>query len=177
MSPARVSTVTGAGSSGIFGGLAFKGQASFSNFALAHPGAKGLMTTSWTASQSGKQPVGASRFDAKAKSFASGYADLDRLLGATPALKGQAIWNGRAFAVSKADLTGAAGAASAARDGRRRRRAGAEGGLAGEGAARRRAAGDLRRRPTAAARSPARSATRAPTWWPTSRSSTCRSCG
>jgi translocation and assembly module TamB len=105
-------TVTGAGSSGIFGGLSFKGQASFSNFALVHPGAKGLMTTGWTASQSGKNPWGFT-FDANAKSFASGYADLDRLLGPAPALKGQAIWNGRAFAVSKADLTGAAGAASA----------------------------------------------------------------
>ncbi|HEX3406697.1 MAG TPA: translocation/assembly module TamB domain-containing protein, partial [Caulobacteraceae bacterium] len=105
--------VAGTGGSGLLGGLAFKGQASFSNFAIAHPGAKGLMTTSWTASQSGRNPWGFT-FDANAKGFATGFTDLDRLLGAAPALKGQAVWNGRAFEVSRADLTGAAGAANAA---------------------------------------------------------------
>jgi len=105
--------VAGNGATGLFGGLSFKGQASFSNFAIAHPGAKGLMTTSWTASQSGRNPWGFT-FDARAHGFATGFADLDRLLGGSPALKGQAIWNGRAFEVSRADLTGAAGAANAA---------------------------------------------------------------
>ena len=106
-------TVVGTGGSGLFGGLSFKGEASFSNFAIAHAGAKGLMTTGWTASQSGRNPWGFT-FDANAKNFATGYADLDRLLGASPALKGQAVWDGRAFKVSRANLTGAAGAASAA---------------------------------------------------------------
>ncbi len=106
-------TVVGTGSNGIFGGMSFRGEASFSNFALAHAGAKGLMTTGWTASQSGRNPW-AFTFDATAKGLATGYTDVDRLLGPTPALKGQAIWDGRAFQVSKADLTGAAGAASAA---------------------------------------------------------------
>lgn len=105
--------VTGTGGRGLFGGLTFKGEASFSNFALAHRGAYGLMTTGWTASQSGRNPWGFT-FDAHAKGFASGYAELDRLLGAAPALKGQAIWDGAAFDVSRADLTGAAGAANAA---------------------------------------------------------------
>ena len=104
--------VTGTGASGLFGGLSFKGQASFSNFGIAHPGAKGLMTTAWTASQSGRNPWGFT-FDAGAKGFASGSTDLDRLLGPTPGLKGQAIWNGKAFEVTKANLAGAAGAASA----------------------------------------------------------------
>ena len=106
-------TVTGNGGAGLFGGLSFKGQAGFSNFAIVHAGAKGLMTTGWTASQSGRNPWGFT-FDASARGFATGFADLDRLLGAAPALKGQAVWNGRAFEVSRADLTGAAGAASAA---------------------------------------------------------------
>ena len=45
------------GQRSIFGGLSFKGQASFTNFAAAHPGAKGLMTATWTASESGDAAV------------------------------------------------------------------------------------------------------------------------
>ncbi|HEY1751000.1 MAG TPA: translocation/assembly module TamB domain-containing protein [Caulobacteraceae bacterium] len=104
--------VTASGGRGLFGGLSFKGQASFSNFAAAHAGAKGLMTASWSAGQSGDQPW-TFTFDAAAKDFATGIADLDRLVGASPALKGQANWDGHAFNFARADLTAAAGGASA----------------------------------------------------------------
>ena len=46
------------------------------------------MTASWTASQSGDEPVGLHASTPNAKGFASGWAELDRLLGAAPALKG-----------------------------------------------------------------------------------------
>ncbi len=101
------------GQRGILGGLTFKGQASFTNFAVAHPGAKGLMTTSWTASQSNQQPWRFS-FDAKAKDFASGWGELDHLLGDAPTLKGEAAWGAKGIELSQADLTGAAGALTAA---------------------------------------------------------------
>ena len=61
------------GQRGILGGLTFKGQASFTNFAVAHPGAKGLMTTAWTASESNQQPWRFS-FDAKATGLSTGWA-------------------------------------------------------------------------------------------------------
>ena len=116
----RSLTVTGPGlkvdahgDRGIFGGLSFAGQASFSNFAAAHAGAKGVMTTSWSASESGGQPWQLS-FDAKAKDFASGWGEADHLLGETPTLKGQGSWGARGIELTQTDLTGAAGALSAA---------------------------------------------------------------
>jgi translocation and assembly module TamB len=105
--------VTGVGDRSLFGGLSFKGQARFSNFVVAHAGAKGLMNVNWSAARSGAAPW-AFTFDAKAKDFASGVADLDRLLGPAPALKGQAAWDGHACLVTAADLTGTAGDANAA---------------------------------------------------------------
>jgi translocation and assembly module TamB len=105
--------VTGQGDRSLFGGLSFKGQARFSNFAVARAGAKGLMNVDWSAARSGAAPW-AFTFDAHAQDFASGVADLDRLLGAAPALKGAASWDGHAFLITAADLTGAAGAANAA---------------------------------------------------------------
>jgi translocation and assembly module TamB len=103
--------VTGTGDRGLLGGLSFKGQASFSNFAAAKVGAKGLMTTSWTATQGGEAPW-TFGFDATAKGLATTYAELDRLLGAAPTLKGQAVWDGHAFQISQANLTGAAASAT-----------------------------------------------------------------
>jgi len=100
------------GQRNVFGGLSFKGQATFTNFVAAHAGAKGLMTATWSASQASAQPWQFS-FDAKAKGFASGWGEADRLLGDAPELKGQAAWGARGIELMQADLTGAAGAASA----------------------------------------------------------------
>jgi translocation and assembly module TamB len=105
--------VDGQGQRGLLGGLAFQGSARFSNFAAAHAGAKGLLNASWTAAQSGGGPWSFT-FDTQARDFASGMPDLDRLLGAAPALKGKAAWDGHALQVAEADLTGAAGEADAA---------------------------------------------------------------
>ena len=105
-------TVQGQGQRGLLGGLSFQGSANFSNFAAAHAGAKGQMSVDWSADQSGAGPWGFT-FDAHAKDFASGTADLDRLLGAAPALKGRAAWDGHVLQVAEADLSGAAGQANA----------------------------------------------------------------
>jgi translocation and assembly module TamB len=100
--------VTGEGQRSLFGALTFKGDASFSNLAAARPGAKGLIATGWSASQTGAQPW-AFTIDAGAKDFASGLGELDRLLGAAPRLKGQATYDGRTVNVASANLAGAAG--------------------------------------------------------------------
>ena len=105
--------VDASGDRGMLGGLSFKGQASFTNFAVAHPGASGLMNTSWTASESNQQPWKFS-FDAKAKGLATGWAELDHLLGDAPALKGEGAWGAKGIELSQADLAGAAGALTAA---------------------------------------------------------------
>jgi translocation and assembly module TamB len=106
-------TVQGQGQRGLLGGLSFTGSAKFSNFAAARAGAKGLMSVDWSADQSGGGPWNFT-YDAQARDFASGAPDLDRLLGASPALKGRAAWDGHAFQVAEADLTAAAGQANAA---------------------------------------------------------------
>ncbi len=100
------------GQRNVFGGLSFNGQATFTNFAAARAGARGLMTATWSASQANAQPwqIG---FDAKAKDFATGWGEADHLLGDAPELKGQATWGARGIELSQSELTGAAGAASA----------------------------------------------------------------
>jgi translocation and assembly module TamB len=105
--------IQGTGERGLLGGLSFKGAARFSNFAVAHQGAKGLMAVNWTAGQSGSGPWNVT-VDAHAQGFASGVHDLDRLVGAQPSLKGRAAWDGHAFQIAQADLTGLAGSAHAA---------------------------------------------------------------
>jgi translocation and assembly module TamB len=105
--------MTGQGQRGLLGGLSFKGAAIFSNFAAAKRGAKGVMTANWSASQPGGEAPWTFTLDAGAKGFASGVDNLDRLLGASPTLKGQASYDGKTIRVASADLRGANGGASA----------------------------------------------------------------
>ena len=165
--------IDGQGDRGILGGLSFKGRATFSNFAVAQPGAKGLMTTSWSASQNGRSPWQFT-FDAKAKGFASGMGELDHLLGPTPAMKGQGAFGPRASSSRRPT--------SAARPARRTPLASSattahsRSSSAGARAARSRSGRSRSPAPArAAARSPARWRTRGPTSRPTSPRSTCRS--
>ena len=104
--------IDGDGEKGLLGGLTFKGSATFSNFALAHPGAKGVMTASWTASQSGANPWTIA-MDAKAAGFASGIELLDRLLGASPTFKGQGAFTGKGLELASASVAGQSGDANA----------------------------------------------------------------
>ncbi|HEY3799800.1 MAG TPA: translocation/assembly module TamB domain-containing protein [Caulobacteraceae bacterium] len=96
------------------GGLGFTGQATFSNFAQAHPGATGTMTASWSASQATGADPWTFSFDAKATGFASGYADVDRLVGQAPALQAQATWGAAGIQIAQAHLTGQVGDLNAA---------------------------------------------------------------
>jgi translocation and assembly module TamB len=98
----------GQGTRGTLGGLSFNGTASFSNLALAHPGATGVVDFGWTASQSGKSPWTFSA-DARGRNLASGMDDVDRLLGRTPHLVGHASWTGGALSISDSTLTGVSG--------------------------------------------------------------------
>ena len=133
--------VDATGQRGMLGGLSFKGQASFTNFAVAHAGAKGLMTTSWTATQSGRDPwlLG---FDAKAKGFASGWGEADHLLGDAPTLKGEGAWGARHRALRhRSHWRGRR--PDRGRPDRRRQLPGVEARVERHGTARHRAAGDI----------------------------------
>jgi translocation and assembly module TamB len=101
--------VTGDGQMGLFGGLGFKGEASFSNLAAARAGATGLIKANWTANQDRGDKPWSFTIDAGASNFVSGLGELDRLLGPSPRLKGDATWDGKVAQVGHANLAGAAG--------------------------------------------------------------------
>lgn len=104
-------TLEAAGERTLLGALQFQGHATFSNLAMAHPGARGVVTASWTAAEAGS--AWKVSFDAGARGFASGLADLDHLLGEAPTLKGGGSVDSHGFAVTRADLGGAAGGLNA----------------------------------------------------------------
>lgn len=106
--------VRASGGRGLLGGLDFKGQASFSNLAAARPGASGALTADWSAVQGGAGKPWTVSFDARGQRFASGFAELDRLLGASPRLDAAATFEGTRVSVSRAILDGAAFDGSAA---------------------------------------------------------------
>jgi translocation and assembly module TamB len=98
-------TAAGSGDRGLLGDLSFKGTGSFSNLAMAHAGAKGLVNFAWTARQSAKDPwrLGV---DARGQDFQSGLAEADRLLGRTPHLVADASWSPAGLALASSTLTG-----------------------------------------------------------------------
>jgi translocation and assembly module TamB len=96
------------GGQGLLGGLGFKGQAQVSNLAAARPGAGGAAALSWSASQAKAGQPWVLGLDAHGDRFATGFPELDRLLGPKPQLKVQANVQGRKVSVGQAALTGQA---------------------------------------------------------------------
>jgi len=113
--------VKATGGRGLLGQLTFKGDAELSNLAAARPGASGALRAAWSASQSGAAKPWTFTLDAKGAGFSSGYAELDRLLGAKPSLQARAGFNDGQVSVAQAKLAGAAvqadGAGVLGRDG------------------------------------------------------------
>ncbi|MEO8812092.1 MAG: translocation/assembly module TamB domain-containing protein, partial [Caulobacteraceae bacterium] len=106
--------VAATGSRSILGGLSFKGRATIDNLAAAGVGASGVVEASWSASQaSGAKPWSVT-VDAKGARFASGMAELDRLLGPAPRLRARADIGPSVTAVSMVTIDGAAGSLDAA---------------------------------------------------------------
>jgi translocation and assembly module TamB len=105
--------LSAAGSRGLLGALSFKGQLQASNLARVRPGAAGSASLDWSASQGSASKPWLLGVEGRAKGFASGLPQLDRLLGPEPRLKLQASWSGKAFAVASASIDGAKAAATA----------------------------------------------------------------
>jgi translocation and assembly module TamB len=104
----------GSGERTLLGGLSFKGNAEMANLQAARIGAKGRATAVWSASQGGRGKPWAFTVDAKGAGFATGFGELDRLLGATPRLKGKAEYSAGVVSVADAQLDGALGSARTA---------------------------------------------------------------
>jgi translocation and assembly module TamB len=106
--------VQASGDRGLLGGLTFKGRAEVSNLAAARAGASGLVTADWSAGQAGARKPWMFTVNAKGARFASGFPELDRLLGPTPGLGAAAGFEAGKISVSKAHLAGAAAAVDTA---------------------------------------------------------------
>lgn len=97
--------VTGKGERGPLGGLSFDGDMKVASMGPVRPGAKGSVTAKWTANSFANRPWSFT-VDGRAAGFATGYPEIDRLLGATPRLNGKASWNDGVLAVADAKLEG-----------------------------------------------------------------------
>jgi translocation and assembly module TamB len=106
--------VQASGGRSLLGALTFDGKAEFSNLAAARAGASGGARFSWSASQARAREAWNFKLDGAGERFASGFAELDRLLGSKPRLSAQAALQGRRLSVSGAKLEGAALRASTA---------------------------------------------------------------
>jgi translocation and assembly module TamB len=100
--------VDATGQRGLLGGLSFKGDLKVSNLAMAHPGARGTVQASWSASQLRWGKPWSVDLEAQGAGFASGLDQLDRLLGPAPKLKARGTYDAGAVSIAKADLSGAA---------------------------------------------------------------------
>ncbi|MES2034504.1 MAG: translocation/assembly module TamB domain-containing protein [Pseudomonadota bacterium] len=98
----------------LLGGLSFKGRADLTNLKAARVGSKGSIGGSWSASQGGKGKPWVFTVDATGAGFASGFAELDRLLGPKPRLRGKAEISNGVVSVADARLDGLAGSARTA---------------------------------------------------------------
>lgn len=100
--------LTARGDRTLFGALTLKGDARIFNLPAARLGASGEVTGGWNASQARSAEPWNFSFDARGRRFASGFAELDRLLGAEPRLEARANYIDRKVMVSQARLNGAA---------------------------------------------------------------------
>jgi translocation and assembly module TamB len=96
------------GERSLFGGLNFKGDLKLSNLVASRVGAHGAVDVQWSANQGRANQPWVFTANAQGDKLATGYAELDRLLGPKPRLAAQARWDQGTIVVSQADLTGAA---------------------------------------------------------------------
>jgi translocation and assembly module TamB len=106
--------VAASGGRSLLGGLTFKGTAAVSNLAAARVGAAGAATATWSAAQAKAAQPWTFTVDARGERLATGFPELDHLLGPKPQLRAQANLQGRRLAVGQASLNGAALQASTA---------------------------------------------------------------
>jgi translocation and assembly module TamB len=106
-------TLTGAGQRNLLGGLGFRGEARITDVGRIRPGARGAFGGPITAASARSGAPWTLTFDGRGTRLATGLEELDRLLGATPRLQLVGGLDDGRIAVERANLTGAAGTASA----------------------------------------------------------------
>ena len=101
------------GGQGLLGALNFKGDARFTNLAMARPGASGAVTLKWSAAQASAARPWLFTADGQGERLVTGLGELDRLLGPSPRLKLQAALAGGVIAVANVAIDGAKAGATA----------------------------------------------------------------
>ena len=106
-------TLSGSGSRNLTGGLGFRGRADITDIGRIQPGARGTFGGPIRASSARTGAPWVLSFDGRGGRMATGMAELDRLLGATPRLQLAGGLNDGRISIEQGVLTGAAGTASA----------------------------------------------------------------
>ena len=89
-------------------GLAFSGASDVSRLDAGLPGASGSLTAKWSARMAKPQAPWEVSLSASGDRFASGVAELDRLLGGRPQLDARLTLRDRNLRFDRLDLKGAA---------------------------------------------------------------------
>ncbi len=105
--------VSGEGRQGLLGDLAFTGQTAVADLARAKLGAKGGVSGTWTARQSGRSPWTFS-LDAQGRGFTLGIEQVDHLLGPAPTLRAKGAFDRGVLSLEQAAVNGKSGALTAA---------------------------------------------------------------
>ncbi len=105
--------VQGAGSRNLLGGLGFRGRAEVTDAARIHAGAEGAFGGPIAAAMPRAGAPWSLTFDGRGRGLATGFAELDRLLGRTPRLQLTGSLAGGRVAVEQARLSGDQGSATA----------------------------------------------------------------
>ena len=103
----------GSGGRNLAGGLGFRGEARITDASRIHSGARGAFGGPVSASMARTGAPWRLTFDGRGRGLATGQAELDRLLGATPRLQLTGALNSGRIEVERAALTGAQGSAGA----------------------------------------------------------------
>lgn len=100
--------IEGSGSRGLNGALNFRGRAEITDAGRLRKGARGAFGGPVTASAAGPTAPWSITFDGRGRNLATGWGELDRLLGPRPRLELAGLLNGGRVEVDRGVLTGAA---------------------------------------------------------------------
>jgi len=97
------------GGQGLLGRLSLKGSMRVANLAVLRPGAHGTAEATWSAGEKPDATAWDFQFTAQGRQAASGFADLDHLLGASPQLDAEGSFSlGSGLTVRSAKIIGSA---------------------------------------------------------------------
>jgi translocation and assembly module TamB len=106
-------SVHGRGAQGLTGSFSFQGEAEVPRLAGVRKEARGALSATWRAAETGRGRPWSVAFTGAGRDFASGLGQLDRLLGRAPQLKAEGQYANGVVRVDASTLTGQSGQAKA----------------------------------------------------------------